>query len=445
MLASWVGSNTTREANFLSPGAETYVQLLPQDDYGVDERPRAHKGKFTYSKGGGSRYIQSFGSMKHYTAANNAHQKRVKKLGFEATYFIPNLPLYWYEIVKFRWLSAWNNPEDGYYEGVTRIHKEEGQYTHARVSLVTETMEKLFGKEDLSEYIIALKTKAKENTYTTRYRFVNIPPGDSREKLRREKCALANQALLAAEVEERKQAALHPTKRPKQSSPLVAQAQATLLAVDAPPPQALCTTIWIKYRQTEALTCLIDLFCSAIWEFDLCEAAEGLQQEYRAWLSQGNYWLIGDWIDVTNKHYLNHRRLVIRKLPHLRHVDQVLAWDTAWQLVVLLASSNGGVGQHSVTIYGEGIYEPNSTFVLTKSRKSLDWAAGVDYTCLGITREYQIVPRNSGSLTDGPPGIYNVEGHGRGWVEKTTWTYAKVWLFSGETIPTPCVVTLHSA
>jgi hypothetical protein len=134
----------------------------------------------------------------------------------------------------------------------------------------------------------------------TQYRFVKIPPGDSRETLRVEKRALANQALMAAEAEERKQATLHPTKRPQKASSLVAQAQATLLAVDAPPPQALCTIIRIKYLQTEALTCLIDSFCSAIWEFGLCEAAEGLQQEHQTRLSQSMYWLIDDWIDVTN-------------------------------------------------------------------------------------------------------------------------------------------------
>jgi hypothetical protein len=240
--------------------------------------------------------------------------------------------------------------------------------------------------------------------------------------------------LLAAEVDERKQAALYPTKRPKQSSPLVAQAQATLLAVDAPPPQALCTTIRIKYHQTKALTCLIDSFCIAIWEFGLCAASEGLHREHRMWLSQSNYRLIGDWIEITQTNYLNKLQLVIRKLPHLRHVDQVLAWDTAWPSVVLLASSDGGAGWHSVMIYEEGIYEPNSTFVLTKSRESLDWATGVDCTCLGITRAYQIVPRHVGSLTDGPPRIYNVEGHGRGWVENNTSTYAKVRLFSGERI-----------
>jgi hypothetical protein len=136
-------------------------------------------------------------------------------------------------------VPAHNDPEDGYYEGVTRIRKGKDQYTYTRVSLLKETMEKLFGKEDVSEYIIALKTKSMVNKYTTRYRFVNIPPGDSRETLRVKKRALANQALLAAEVEERKQAALHQTKRPKQASPLMAQAQATLLAVDAPSPQAL--------------------------------------------------------------------------------------------------------------------------------------------------------------------------------------------------------------
>jgi hypothetical protein len=108
-----------------------------------------------------------------------------------------------------------------------------------------------------------------------------------------QKRALANQALLAAEVEERKQAALHPTKRPKQASPLVAQAQATLLA--------LCTIINIKYRQTEALTCLIDSFCSAIWECGLCKAAEGLHREHRMRLSQSTDRLIGYWIETTQR------------------------------------------------------------------------------------------------------------------------------------------------
>jgi hypothetical protein len=158
------------------------------------------------------------------------------------------------------------------------------------VSLLTETVEKLFGQEAVSEYIISLKTKAKTNTFTTRYRFVTISPGDSQEKLRRGKRELATQALLEAEAKERKQAAL-----PKQASPLVSHARATLLlAVDAPPPQELCTTVRIKYRQTKVLTCLIDSFCSAIWEFGLCEAAEGLQQEHRTRLSQSNYRLIGD-------------------------------------------------------------------------------------------------------------------------------------------------------
>jgi hypothetical protein len=101
--------------------------------------------------------------MKHYTAANLAHQSRVKKLGFLATYLIPNLPLYRYEIVKFRWVHARNAPEDGYYEGVTRIRKGGDQYTYARVSMLKETMELLFRKGDVSEYIIALKTKCLKN------------------------------------------------------------------------------------------------------------------------------------------------------------------------------------------------------------------------------------------------------------------------------------------
>jgi hypothetical protein len=185
MVASWVG-NTTRAANFLSPGAEVEdVQLLPQDEYGVGERHHAHDKNDAYSKGGESRYIELFGSLKDYTAAYKAHHKRVTNMGLEHTSasFIPNLPLYRYEIVKFRWRPAPNDQEDGYYEGVARTRKLDGTYRHVGVSLLTATLEKLFGKEDVSEYVIALNTKSKENTYTTRYRFVNIPPGDSREQL----------------------------------------------------------------------------------------------------------------------------------------------------------------------------------------------------------------------------------------------------------------------
>jgi hypothetical protein len=358
MLASWVGKTTTEE-NFLSPGAETKVQLLPQEDYGINESAY-HQGDdkgYAYNLGGETRYIQSFGSMKDYNNANTDHQKRVKKMGFEKEYFIPNLPLYMYEIAKFRWVpSPKNEKKDGYYEGMAHIRKADGQYTYVRVSLLTKTMEKLLGAEADSEFIGASKSKAIKETFTTRYRFVAIPPGDSREKLRKEKRELATQVLLEAEDEESKQAAVHPPKRREQESPLVSDARATLLAVDAPPPQELCTTVRIKYRQTEVLTCLIDSFCSVIWEFGLCDAAEGLQQEHRTKLSQSNYWLIADWIDVTNKHYLNKRQLVIQKL-HLRQVDEVLAWDTTWQWVVLLGSSDGGVGQHAVMIYEEGIYE----------------------------------------------------------------------------------------
>jgi hypothetical protein len=117
MVASWVG-NTTREENFLSHGSEVKVKWLPKESYGVDARPSGQgDGDYAYGKGGALRYIQSFGSMKHYTAANLAHQKRVKKLEFTATYLIPNLPLYRYEIAKFRWVPARNDPDDGYYEG----------------------------------------------------------------------------------------------------------------------------------------------------------------------------------------------------------------------------------------------------------------------------------------------------------------------------------------
>jgi hypothetical protein len=72
------------------------------------------------------------------------------------------------------------------------MRKGEDQYTYARVSLLKETMEKLFGKEVVSQYIIALKTKSTANTFMTQYRFVNIPPGDSRETLQVEKHALTN-------------------------------------------------------------------------------------------------------------------------------------------------------------------------------------------------------------------------------------------------------------
>jgi hypothetical protein len=59
MLASWVGKTTTAE-NFLSPGAQLAVKLLPHDDYGVNERVYGKENKYAYSAGGETRYIQSF-------------------------------------------------------------------------------------------------------------------------------------------------------------------------------------------------------------------------------------------------------------------------------------------------------------------------------------------------------------------------------------------------
>jgi hypothetical protein len=65
-------------------------------------------------------------------------------------------------------------------------------------------MENLFGDEAESEFIRALKGKAIDGTFSTQYRFVTIPPGDSRETLRKERRELATQALLAAEDDEHK-------------------------------------------------------------------------------------------------------------------------------------------------------------------------------------------------------------------------------------------------
>ena len=188
---------------------------------------------------------------------------------------------------------------------------------------------------------------------------------------------------MKAEEAEVAQARLLPFERPTTEIAVVVVAKATLLAVDAPPPADLCLTEPIKYRQQADMTCLIDSFCSAMWAFGLTEAAQGLQDHYRAQLNQSNHRLIGEWIQVTNQHYLHRMQLVIRKLPRLCMVDDILAWDTSWPLVVLLMTSDGGVGQHSVTIYRDGIYEPNSAVVLTKSRGSLDWASGDGCTASG--------------------------------------------------------------
>jgi hypothetical protein len=62
---------------------------------------------------------------------------------------------------------------------------------YVRLSLLTKTMVKLFGNEAKSEFIGALKSEVIKDGFMTWYRFVTIPPCDSWEKLRREKRALA--------------------------------------------------------------------------------------------------------------------------------------------------------------------------------------------------------------------------------------------------------------
>jgi hypothetical protein len=108
--------------------------------------------------------------MKGYTTANTAHQKHVKQMGFEKEYFIPNLPEYMYEIAKFRWVPSPKDKEkNGYYEGIARVHKADGAYTHVRVSLLTQTMVKLFGTEAQSAFIRSLKSKAIDDTLVPKH------------------------------------------------------------------------------------------------------------------------------------------------------------------------------------------------------------------------------------------------------------------------------------
>jgi hypothetical protein len=152
-----VGGQGQDRRNCLSPGAETKGRLLPKEDYGVDKRIR-HEGEnensagggarydahlrgdkeYSYSAGGETRYIKLSGSMKGYTNANTAHQKRVHQMGFVKDYFIPHLPEYMYEIAKFPWVpSPKDKTMNGYYEGIARVRKADGTYIFVRVSLLT--------------------------------------------------------------------------------------------------------------------------------------------------------------------------------------------------------------------------------------------------------------------------------------------------------------------
>jgi hypothetical protein len=148
-----------------------------------------------------------------------------------------------------------------------------------------------------------------------------------------------------------------------------------------------------KYQQQNESTCLIDSFCSAMYEFGCVDQVTALRADPKSGdVSAGNKNIWTDFVCLVNSHFSS---IVIRlcKLRGAKDVDAILGWKDNFVIVTSLAASDGSDGQHAISICDGGIFDANCGSVLTKTQESLDWCCGgKGVKCIGIHRSYVALP-----------------------------------------------------
>ena len=148
-----------------------------------------------------------------------------------------------------------------------------------------------------------------------------------------------------------------------------------------------------KYQQRNETTCLIDAFCSAMYEFGCVHPVEKLRADPKsAVVSAGNQNIWRDFIQLVNTHFSS-VGIRLCKLRGAKDVDAILTWKDNFVIVVSLKASDASDGQHAIAICDGGIFDANSGNVLSKTQESLDWCCGGGgVTCIGMHRSYVALP-----------------------------------------------------
>ena len=122
--------------------------------------------------------------MKDYRKTDRAFKARARAMGVTDELIYP-LPLYRFEISKFRWRPSKRLPKsDGYWEGLIRVGGTAKNPTVVTVSLLDSMMKAMWDDEFGTRFMAYLKNKSINGEWGSRYRYVAVPPGDSRQAKR---------------------------------------------------------------------------------------------------------------------------------------------------------------------------------------------------------------------------------------------------------------------
>lgn len=321
-----------------------------------------------------------------------AFEQHVKSLGIAQK--PPPLPRVRYQICRLKWIPTdsrrvtdGTRKTRGYYQGAYIVPETS---CFSIVSLKDEWVVNEFEPGLLKE----IKETAIHGIRTTR-KFIPIPPGSSK-----------NQSL---------------------------------------PPAALLHFLRnCRFQQGKDSTCLVDCFCSAMYDFGCLKEVEQLRNHPDCvGLNQMNTSVWSDFGNLVNRQFKGVGLQIFRQ-KNSRSVEDLLTGDDSFVVIALLKSSDGMVGQHAIAIFNGGIYDANCPRVLKKTQKSLDWCCGEgEETCTGIDRSYQLLPTHHKDIrSDMGFMIQRRNEHDcnvRGWVAGTKGKLPKVQFTDGHC----CYVSLE--
>jgi hypothetical protein len=177
-----------------------------------------------------------------------------------------------------------------------------------------------------------------------------------------------------------------------------------------------------KYQQGSKTTCLMDAYCSAMFDFGCMtqvmklRTAPGVGDINQ---TSSTFWM--DFGNLVNRHFTPIGLRCFRQANNMS-VNELLVMNDSFVIVATLKSTDGMVGQHAVAIFDGGIYDSNCRYVLKKTSESLDWCCGDgNEKCIGSARSYQMRPQGHKQLADDMRFIFQTRDdtgcNVRGWVK----------------------------
>ena len=176
-----------------------------------------------------------------------------------------------------------------------------------------------------------------------------------------------------------------------------------------------------RFQQKDNSTCLVDAFCSAMYDFGCTTAVADLRlHNDTAALSAANKNIWGDFANLVNRCFTPVGLQLFKQKGSIT-LEEMMECDDSFVIVASLKANDGSEGQHAVAIYDGAIYDANSRFALKKNKESLDWCCGGgDVVCKGFHRAYKLLPITHRNVREDSRGVFQKMNKSgklvRGWI-----------------------------